>query len=147
MSDLSIVGQPVRRVDVDEKVTGGAVYGYDLVLPNMLHGKVLFSSKAHAKIKRIDTDAAKRVPGVVAVITGEEVPWTHGESIKDQPFLARGKVRHVGEPVAAVAAADEDTAQTAVSLIQVEYEDLPAYFTPEEACRPGAVADPTRRSW
>ncbi len=140
MSELSIVGQSVGRIDVEEKVTGGAVYGYDLVLPNMLHGKVLFSSRPHAKIKRIDTREAKRVPGVVAVITGEDVPWTHGESIKDQPFLAKGKVRHVGEPVAAVAAVDEDTAQTAVSLIQVEYEDLPAYFSPEEACKPDAIA-------
>ncbi len=96
MSELSIVGQPVQRIDVEEKVTGSAVYGYDLVLPNMLHGKVLFSSRPHAKIKRIDTGEAKRVPGVTAVITGEDVPWTHGESIKDQPFLARGKVRHVG---------------------------------------------------
>jgi len=140
MSELSIVGHSVRRIDVEEKVTGGAVYGYDLVLPNMLHGKVLFSSRPHAKIRRIDTSEAKRVPGVVAVITGEDVPWTHGESIKDQPFLAQGKVRHVGEPVAAVAAVDEDTAQTAVSLIQAEYEDLPAYFSPEEACKPDAVA-------
>ncbi len=140
MSELSIVGQPVQRIDVEEKVTGSAVYGYDLVLPNMLHGKVLFSSRPHAKIKRIDTGEAKRVPGVMAVITGEDVPWTHGESIKDQPFLAQGKVRHVGEPVAAVAAVDEDTAQKAVSLIQVEYEDLPAYFSPEEACKPDAIA-------
>jgi len=140
MSELSIVGQSVGRIDVEEKVTGGAMYGYDLVLPNMLHGKVLFSSRPHAKIRRIDTGEAKRVPGVVAVITGEDVPWTHGESIKDQPFLAQGKVRHVGEPVAAVAAVDEDTAQTAVSLIRVEYEDLPAYFSPEEACKPDAVA-------
>jgi len=140
MAELSIVGHSVGRIDVEEKVTGGAVYGYDLVLPNMLHGKVLFSSRPHAKIRRIDTSEAKKVPGVVAVITGEDVPWTHGESIKDQPFLALGKVRHVGEPVAAVAAVDEDTAQTAVSLIQVEYEDLPAYFSPEEACKPDAVA-------
>ncbi len=139
MSELSIIGHSVGRIDVEEKVTGGAVYGYDLVLPNMLHGKVLFSSRPHAKIRRIDTSEAKKVPGVVAVITGEDVPWTHGESIKDQPFLALGKVRHVGEPVAAVAAVDEDTAQTAVSLIQVEYEDLPAYFSPEEACKPDAV--------
>ena len=140
MSELSIVGQSVGRVDVEDKVTGGAVYGYDLVLPNMLHGKVLFSSRPHAKIKRIDTGEAKRLPGVVTVITGEDVSWTHGESIKDQPFLARGKVRHVGEPVAAVAAVDEDTAQKAVGLIQVDYEDLPAYFSPEEACKADAIA-------
>nr|NIO09518.1 xanthine dehydrogenase family protein molybdopterin-binding subunit [Deltaproteobacteria bacterium] len=139
-SILTHVGQPLGRVDAEEKVTGAAVYGYDLVLPNMLYGKVLFSSRPHARITKIDTREAKRLPGVVAVITGEDAPWTHGESIKDQPFLAQGKVRHVGEPVAAVAAVDEDTAQRAVSLIKIDYEDLPAYFSPEDACQPGAVA-------
>ncbi len=140
MSELTVVGQPIQRIDVEEKVTGEAVYAYDLVLPNMLYGKALFSPKPHAKIKRIDTAEAKRIPGVVAVITGEDIPWSHGEAIKDKPFLARGKVRHVGEPVAAVAAVDEDTAQAAVSLIHVDYEDLAAYFSPEEACKPEAVA-------
>ena len=74
------------------------------------------------------------------MVTGEDAPWTHGESIKDKPFLAQGKVRYIGEPVAAVAAEDEDTAQAAVKLIEVEYEDLPVYTDPEEACKPGAVA-------
>ena len=100
MAALKVVGKPVTRVDVVEKVSGEAVYGYDLVLPNMLYGKVLFSSTAHAKIKRIDTEKAKKYPGVVAVVTGEDTPWTHGETIKDKPFLARGKVRYIGEPVA-----------------------------------------------
>lgn len=140
MEHLTIVGQPVTRVDVNEKVTGEAVYGYDLVLQDMLYGKVLFSPKPHARIKRIDTEKAEKHPGVVAVITGKDSPWSHGESIKDKPFLAQDKVRYIGEPVAAVAAVDEDTAQDAVRLIEVEYEDLPAYFSPEEACKPGAVA-------
>ncbi|MFQ5851758.1 MAG: xanthine dehydrogenase family protein molybdopterin-binding subunit [Candidatus Binatia bacterium] len=139
-SILTYVGQPVTRVDVKEKVTGDAIYGYDLVLPNMLYGKVLFSPKPHARIRRIDTAKAEKSPGVVAVITGKDTPWTHGESIKDKPFLAQGKVRYIGEPVAAVAAVDEDTAQAAVGLIEVEYEDLPAYFSPEEACKPEAIA-------
>ncbi len=140
MAELTVIGKPVTRVDANEKVTGEAVYGYDLVLPNMLHGKVVFSTKAHARIKRISTDKAKSYPGVVAVVTGEDAPWTHGESVKDKPFLAQGRVRYIGEPVAAVAAEDEDTAQAAVKLIEVEYEDLPAYVDPEEACKPGAVA-------
>ena len=140
MSELKVVGHPVTRVDVDEKVTGTAIYGYDLVLPDMLHGKVLFSTRPHARIVRIDLEKARRHPGVVCAISGADVPWTHGESIKDKPFLAQGKVRYIGEPVAAVAAVDEDTAQEALKLIEVEYEDLPAYFTPEEACQPGAVA-------
>ncbi|MGH9894357.1 MAG: xanthine dehydrogenase family protein molybdopterin-binding subunit, partial [bacterium] len=66
-------------------------------------------------------------------------PWIHGESIRDKPFLAQGKVRYIGEPVAAVAAEDEDTAQAAAALIEIEYEDLPAYFSPEEAGKPGAA--------
>jgi CO/xanthine dehydrogenase Mo-binding subunit len=140
MAELTVVGKPVTRVDAAEKITGEAIYGYDLVLPNMLHGKVLFSPKAHAKIKQINTDKAKGYPGVVAVVTGEDCPWTHGESIKDKPFLAQRKVRYIGEPVAAVAAEDEDTAQAAVKLIEVEYEELPVYTDPEEACKPGCVA-------
>src|SRR6266850_7082402 len=140
MAELTVIGKPATRVDVKEKVTGEAIYGYDLVLPNMLYGKTLFSPKAHAKIKKVNTEKAKKLPGVVTVVTGEDAPWTHGESIKDKPFLAQGKVRYIGEPVAAVAAEDEDIAQAAVKLIEVEYEDLPVYTDPEEACKPGAIA-------
>ncbi len=139
MAELSVIGKPVTRVDAEEKITGQAIYGYDLVLPNMLYGKTLFSPKAHAKIKRINTEKAKAYPGVVAVVTAEDAPWTHGESIKDKPFLAQGRVRYIGEPVAAVAAEDEDIAQAAVKLIEVEYEDLPVYTDPEEACKPGSI--------
>lgn len=140
MAELTVIGKPVTRVDAVEKITGQAVYGYDLVLPNMLYGKVLFSPKAHARIKSIRTEKARNYPGVVAVVTGEDAPWTHGESIKDKPFLARGKVRYIGEPVAAVGAEDEDSAEAAVRLIEVDYEDLPVYTDPEKACEPGAVA-------
>ena len=139
MPELTVVGKPIQRVDAEEKITGQAVYGYDLVLPDMLYGKTLFSPKAHARIKRIDTEKAKAYPGVVAVVISEDAPWTHGESVKDKPFLAQGKVRCIGEPVAAVAAEDEDTAEAAVKLIEVEYEDLPVYTDPEQACKPGAV--------
>ncbi|MCZ6626103.1 MAG: molybdopterin-dependent oxidoreductase, partial [Deltaproteobacteria bacterium] len=140
MEQLTIVGKSITRVDAEQKVTGEAVYGYDLVLPDMLYGKVLFSARPHAKIRRIDTEKAKKYPGVHAVITGHDAPWIHGESIHDKPFLAQEKVRYIGEPVAAVAAVDEDTAEAAVALIEVEYEDLPAYFSPEEACKPGAIS-------
>jgi CO/xanthine dehydrogenase Mo-binding subunit len=139
MSELTVVGKPVTRVDAEEKITGQAVYGYDLVLPNMLYGKTLFSPKAHAKITKINTERAKKLPGVVAVVTGADAPWTHGEAVKDKPFLAQGKVRFIGEPVAAVAAEDEDIAQAAVKLIDVEYEDLPVYTDPEAACKPGCM--------
>lgn len=139
MEELTVVGKPITRVDAQEKVTGEAVYGYDLVLPNMLYGKAVFSTRPHAKIKRINIEKARKYSGVVAVITGKDAPWTHGESIKDKPFLAQDKVRYIGEPVAALAAEDEDTAQAAAALIEVEYEDLPAYLSPEEACKPGAL--------
>src|ERR1044071_3787580 len=138
--DLTVVGKPLTRVDAREKITGEAIYGYDLVLPNMLFAKVLFSTKAHARIKRINTEKAKAYPGVAAVVTGEDCPWTHGDSEKNKPFLAQGKVRFIGEALAAVAAEDEDTAQAAVRLIEVEYEELPVYTDPEEACKPGCVA-------
>src|SRR5438132_7291139 len=134
MAELTVIGKPATRVDVNEKVTGEAIYGYDLVLPNMLYGKTLFSTKAHAKIKKINTEKAKQLPGVVAVVTGADAPWTHGESIKDKPFLAQGKVRYIGEPIAAVAAEDEDIAQAAVKLIEVVYQELPVYLYHEEAC-------------
>ena len=139
MPELKYVGQPITRVDAVDKVTGQTIYGYDLVLPDMLYGKAVFSPRAHARIKRIDTSRAKAFPGVVAVVTAEEAPWIHGETIRDKPFLAKGKVRFIGEPVAAVAAIEEDTAEAAAKLITVEYEDLPAYFSPEEACQSDAV--------
>ena len=105
MSDLAYVGRRVVRVDAAEKVTGRAVYGVDLKLPGMLHAKILRSTVPHARIVGIDTTKAERLRGVRAVVTGKDAPYTHNASIiKDWPFFAREKVRHVGEAVAAVAA-------------------------------------------
>src|SRR5438093_8991531 len=132
MSELTFVGKPITRVDVNEKITGQAIYGYDLVLPNMLYGKVLFSPKAHAKIKRINTVKAKQYPGVVAVVTGEDAPWTHGESIKDKPFLAQKKVRYIGKRVAAVATELEDTAEATYKSNAVTYDALQGNSGPED---------------
>ncbi len=123
------------RVDANEKVTGQIVYGYDLALPqHALRQDAIQPQGSRQDNQAINTDKAKALPGVVAVVTGADAPWTHGEAIKDKPFLAQGKVRYIGEPVAAVAAEDEDTAQAAVKLIEVEYEDLPVYTDPEAAC-------------
>ncbi|MFQ5590253.1 MAG: molybdopterin-dependent oxidoreductase [Phycisphaerae bacterium] len=123
------VGVSVPRVDAADKVTGRAVYTADISLPNMAHGKILGSPIAHGRIKGIDASKARALPGVLAVITGEDVPDTlYGVSPAryDEYVLAKDTVRHVGDEVAAVAAVDERTAERALSLIDVEYEELPA---------------------
>jgi 4-hydroxybenzoyl-CoA reductase subunit alpha len=129
------------RVDAADKVTGRAIYTDDIHLPNMIHGKILGSPMAHGRLKRIDTSKAEALPGVLCVLTGADVPDTmYGVSPAryDEYVLAKDKVRHVGDEVAAVAAVDEETAERAVALIEVEYEELPAVLDPLEAVKPGA---------
>jgi carbon-monoxide dehydrogenase large subunit len=133
------IGKSVPRLDVIEKVTGHAVFTADLELPRMLVGKVLRSTVPHARLKSIDVSRAARLPGVKAVVTGKDFPYTYNLALRDQPFLAIDRVRYIGEPVAAVAAVDADTAQAALALIRVEYEELPALFDPFEAMRPEAL--------
>nr|CAI78850.1 4-hydroxybenzoyl-CoA reductase alpha/gamma subunit (hcrC/hcrA) [uncultured bacterium] len=140
-SAMQSVGVSIPRVDAADKVTGRAQYTADISLPNMIHGKILGSPIAHGRIKRIDVSKAKALPGVVAVITGADVPDTlYGVSPAryDEHVLAKDRVRHAGDEVAAVAAIDERTAEKAVSLIEVEYEELPAVFDPLEAVVDGA---------
>ncbi|MFB3886477.1 MAG: xanthine dehydrogenase family protein molybdopterin-binding subunit [Thermodesulfobacteriota bacterium] len=132
------VGDPVVRVDGLAKVTGQASYAADLSMPGMLYGKVLGSPYPHAKIKAVRLEKARELPGVRAVAAGRDFPYLHGECIIDIPFLAIDKVRYVGEPVVAVAAEDLATAERALGLVEVEYEELPAVFDPEEALKPGA---------
>lgn len=133
------VGKRVPRGEALDKVTGTWVYGADFALPGMLHAKVLRSPYPHARIASIDVRRARELRGVRAVVTGAEVPYLFGSAIRDEPFLARGKVRYVGEPVAAVAATSEEVAREAIDLIAVEYEELPAVFDPLEAMKPGSV--------
>ncbi|MHC4765641.1 MAG: molybdopterin-dependent oxidoreductase [Planctomycetota bacterium] len=135
------MGVSIPRIDAADKVTGRAVYTADIGLANMVHGKILGSPVAHGLIKRVDVSAATALPGVLAVITGADVPDTmHGVSPAryDEHVLAKEKVRHVGDPVAAVAAVDEPTAERALSLIEVEYEELPAALDALEAVAEGA---------
>jgi 4-hydroxybenzoyl-CoA reductase subunit alpha len=135
------VGISIPRIDAADKVTGRAVYTADVHLANMAHGKILGSPIAHGWVKRIDTSRAAALPGVLAVITGDDVPDTmYGVSPAryDEHVLAKEKVRHVGDPVAAVAAVDEQTAQRALSLIEVEYEPLPVVLDPATAMAEGA---------
>jgi 4-hydroxybenzoyl-CoA reductase alpha subunit len=135
----SVVGQRVHRVEGYDKVTGESKYVADVALPGMLIGKILRSPYPHAKILCIDTSRAEKLRGVRAVVTAEDTikrPW--GAFFADQYILSVGKARYVGEEVAAVAAIDQDTAEEAVDLIDVEWEPLPAVFDAEEAMQDGA---------
>lgn len=134
-SEFRVVGKPHRKVDGMAKATGAAVYADDISLPGMLHAKTLRSPHAHALIRSIDTSRAEALPGVHAVITGADMPIKYGVIpwTQDENALAVDKVRFIGDEVAAVAAVDEDTAEAALDLIEVEYEVLQAFFDPHEA--------------
>ena len=144
MTELSHIGKSFPRKDGPDKVTGRALYSEDVKLPGTLVGRVLRSPHPHARIVRIDTTKAMALPGVKAVITVDDTKGIkHGfvETPRyppDQEVLARGRVVHVGEEIAALAAVDHVTAQAALDLIEIEYEPLPAVFDPFEAMKPGA---------
>jgi CO/xanthine dehydrogenase Mo-binding subunit len=139
MASLSSVGRPAAHVEGRAKVTGGAKYSADIILPGMLWGKCLRSPFPHARIVSIDTSRAKQVKGVHAVLSGADLPEVLiGRFLLDCPVLARGRVRFIGEKVAAVAAESSDIAEEALSLVDVEYEELPAVFDPLEAIREDA---------
>jgi nicotinate dehydrogenase large molybdopterin subunit len=134
------IGKNVRRIDTPSKVSGRLKYAGDMTMPGMLHVQVLRSPHAHARIVSIDTSAAEAMEGIAGVITSADVPGEDGFGVfvNDQPIMARGKVRYVGEAVAAVAAEDPLIAKRALSSIEVVYESLPAVFDPDEALREGA---------
>ncbi len=123
---LKFVGRSLPRVDAIEKVTGQAKYTGDLAVPGMVHGMILRSPFAHARIRKINTAIAEALPGVVAVVTASDLADTD-PYYSGRPVVAIDKVRYVGEPVAAVAAEDLQTAAAAVSLISVDYEELPVF--------------------
>jgi CO/xanthine dehydrogenase Mo-binding subunit len=138
-----VVRQDLPRKDSVAKVTGIARYTNDVSLPGMLHAKVLRSPHAHARVLSTDAERARRVSGVAAVVTRDDLKGlnaTYGYFIKDQPIVAIDKVRYVGDIVAAVAAVDERTALEAAELISVEYELLPAVTTVDAALDAGAPA-------
>jgi len=155
-----LIGQSLRRVDAPGKVTGETRYPGDISLPGMQHMKILFAGRPHARILRVDTSKAEAVPGVVRIFLAADVPINeYGLQINDQavlcgiplasravrPTAGKGSwvdpsiVRFIGDQVAAVVAETEEAAAQARALIQVEYEDLPGVFDPEEAMQPGAV--------
>src|SRR3990172_2111533 len=134
----SVVGKSLPRVDAPAKVTGQALYGTDAQLAGMLWSKILRSPLPHARIRGIDPSPALTLAGVKAVITAQDFPLVRygqaiGPGLKDRTVIARDKVRYLGEPVAAVAAVDEETAEEALDLIRVDYEELPAVFDLEAA--------------
>ncbi|HLJ33854.1 MAG TPA: molybdopterin cofactor-binding domain-containing protein, partial [Ktedonobacteraceae bacterium] len=131
----AVIGTPRPKVDAYGKVTGRALYADDIMLPRMLYGRLLRSPHPHARILSIDTRRAYELPGVLAIITGEDLPQKFGilPSSQDEYALAIDKVRYVGDPVAAIAATDPDTLDEAIRLISVEYEVLPALMSIDEA--------------
>ena len=134
----SVVGRSVPKIDGGLKVTGMARYIDDIELPNMLYGKILRSRYPHAKILRINTERAWKVPGVRAVITGLDTPFNKMGILKDQPPLKFDKVRSVRDEVAAVAADTPEAAERAIEEVEVEYQPLDGVFDPEEAMKEGA---------
>ncbi len=143
-AEFTAIGRRSRRVDGLKKSTGKEVYTDDIVLPGLLHAKILRSTEAHANIVSIDTSRAEALEGVHGVITGRDMPLAYGiiPWTRDEHALCVEKVRFIGDGVAAVAAIDEDTANAALELIEVEYEPLPAYLTAEEALTDEAAAAP-----
>ncbi len=135
---LRVIGKRLPKVDGAGKVTGRTQYADDLSLPGMLHARILRSDRPHARIISVDTTRAARLPGVHAVLTGADLPVRYGilPVSQDERALALDKVRFVGDPVAAVAAVDERIADEALRLIDVEYEDLPAVLSIQDALAP-----------
>lgn len=134
------VGVPAPRIDGADKTTGRAKYTADIELDGVLFAKTLRSPFAHARVLSIDTSSAEALTGVKAIVTGADIyeGAKHGRAVIDIPVLAQGLVRFVGEQIAAVAAIDEDTAQRAIDLIHVEYEELPAAVDMDAAIAEGA---------
>ena len=136
---FKVIGSPVPRAEGREKVSGRTLYAADVDCPGVLWGKILRSPYPHARILKVDVSRARNVPGVEAIVTGEDAKGSYiGKQIRDMPVLCWDIVRFIGDRVAAVAAETRDAAEEAVSLIDVEYEELPAVFDPFEAMQADA---------
>ena len=137
---LKAISRPFPRPDAVDKVTGKGIYADDLYVEGMLHAKALRSKYPHALLKKVDVSQAKALPGVVAVLTADDIPGRKdcGVHEVDWPVLCYDKVRYVGDAIALVAAESEAIAEAALKLIAVEYEPLPVVTGPKEAAQPGA---------
>jgi 4-hydroxybenzoyl-CoA reductase alpha subunit len=134
--EFTVIGRPLPKVDAWAKVTGDTRYADDLLLPRLAYGKLLRSAQPHARLTRIDTSAARALPGVYAVITGQDLPRVKFGILpvsQDEEALCTEKVRMVGDAIAAVAAVDEETAERACRLIEVDYAPLPALMSIEDS--------------
>ena len=137
--DLKAIGTRPIRPDGIDKVTGRANFGADLHLPNMLHGKVLRSPHAHARLKSVDLSRARAADGVLAAVSGEDFPGGTGANDLQKNIIARDKVLYHGHAVAAVAAKTQMQADAALDLIDVEYEVLPPVMSLDQAMADGAT--------
>jgi 4-hydroxybenzoyl-CoA reductase alpha subunit len=135
---LKVIGKPLRKVDAAAKCAGQTIFADDIFLPQMLYAKMLRSTRPYARIISIATSTAENLDGVKGILLGKELPITFGilPVSQDEHTLAIDIVRYVGEPIVAVAAVDEETAEEAVRLIEVEYEDLPPLMSIHEAVKP-----------
>ena len=139
--EWNVVGQRLPMHDAAAKAKGTAQFTDDIVFPGMLHGKILRSPLAHAKVLHVDTSRAEKLPGVKGVVTGRDIPdrlYGIVPKARDEYALAKDKVRYIGDDVAAVCAIDPEVAEEAIELIKVDYEELPAVFDPLDAIKEGA---------
>src|SRR5215813_8669185 len=135
---MNIIGKPLRKIDAVSKCLGQTIFADDIFLPRMLYAKLLRSTRPYARIRRIDTSAAEALDGVKGIVLGKELPITFGilPVSQDEHTLAIDVVRYVGEPVAAIAAVDEEVAEEAVRLIKVDYDDLPPVMSIADGVKP-----------
>src|SRR3954453_21085415 len=136
------IGQPISMIDARQRVTGAIDYTINTRIPGCLVARLVTSPYPHSRIHRVDTSAARRVPGVHAVISGFDLAGLGlrgavGEAPYERPVLPSDRVLYVGEPVVAIAAVDDDAAQEAAALVDVEYEELPAALDVVGALDPG----------
>ena len=139
MNNRSVIGQRLPKLDAPDKATGRTVYGHDVRLPGMLHGRILYSRYPHARVVNVDASRAAKLPGVKAIVTAGDNPKTKFGYGKDNTPLKGDVVRSLRDEVAAVAAVDPDVAEEALELIEVAYEPLPAVFDAESTLRQGTA--------
>jgi 4-hydroxybenzoyl-CoA reductase subunit alpha len=139
LEEFSVVGKSLIKPDAFAKVSGQTKFADDLALPRMLFGRILRSPHPHARILHVDTARARALPGVLAVLTGDDLPVKFGilPVSQDEEALAREKVRYVGDPIAAVAATDEWIADEALDLIEVQFKELPPVMSIDQAIAGG----------